>query len=224
MPRLAKSSKAGSRRARRVAPGAERHTLVRTAGIDLTGLMPAGRGLLIPRLDGLTLEHQSYQGERWAARLAFTLLEAGIADAGDWTAANRNPFDFIKRGLEGWLLRHDAQTIREQFSLDVVLSTNLERYLAADDQSQDISRTFLTLEPDSAGYVILGPTLRLLENTHLRLPATFLHLFIDALNRWIRVYDFCCRQQKSYFVAIPVMWRSENDSNVRVASVGPNAT
>jgi len=40
----------------------------------------------------------------------------------------------------------------------------------------------------------------------------------------VAVYDFCCRQQKSYFVAIPVMWRSDSDSNVRVASVAPNAT
>jgi len=49
---------------------------------------------------------------------------------------------------------------------------------------------FLTIEPDSAGYVVLGPTLRLLDQVHPRLPVTFLHLFLGALNRWIRVYDY----------------------------------
>ena len=35
-----------------------------------------------------------------------------------------------------------------------------------------------------------GPTLELLEKVHPHLPATFFHLFVGALNRWIRVYDY----------------------------------
>ena len=35
-----------------------------------------------------------------------------------------------------------------------------------------------------------GPTLELLEKVHPQLPATFFHLFIGALNRWLRIYDF----------------------------------
>src|SRR5438132_4162134 len=38
-----------------------------------------------------------------------------------------------------------------------------------------------------------------------------LHRLYDG-KREVRVYDFCCRQQKSYFVAIPVMWCSETDA------------
>jgi hypothetical protein len=30
----------------------------------------------------------------------------------------------------------------------------------------------------------------LLDKLHPRLPATFLHLFLGALNRWVRVYDY----------------------------------
>ena len=82
-----------------------------------------------------------------------------------------------------------SAVIREQFSLDVLLSTSLDRYLVGDAKSDDVSRVFLAVEPDSAGYVILGPTLRLLESVHPRLPATFLYLFLGALNRWVRVYD-----------------------------------
>ena len=35
-----------------------------------------------------------------------------------------------------------------------------------------------------------------------------LHRLYDG-KRDVRIYDFCCRQQKSYFVAIPVMWRKD---------------
>jgi hypothetical protein len=34
-----------------------------------------------------------------------------------------------------------------------------------------------------------GPTLQLLESVHPQLPATFFHLFVGALNGWLRVYD-----------------------------------
>jgi hypothetical protein len=88
------------------------------------------------------------------------------------------------------LSEHGQLLVREQFSLDVLLSTTLDRYLVSDAKSGDVSKVFLSLEPDSAGYVILGPTLRLLETVHPRLPATFLYLFLGALNRWIRVYDY----------------------------------
>jgi hypothetical protein len=84
----------------------------------------------------------------------------------------------------------DFITIREQFFVDMLLSTSLDRYFAGDGRSVDASKVFLALEPDSAGYVILGPTLRLLEGVHPRLPATFLNLFLGALNRWVRAYDY----------------------------------
>ena len=152
--------------------------------------MPAGCGLAIPRLDGVPPEQQLWQGEQAAARLAHSFVEADIADADDWMAANHNPFQFLKTALERWLSEHGAPAVREQFSLDVLLSTSLDRYLVSDAKSGDVSKVFLAVEPDSAGYVILGPTLRLLESVHPRLPATFLYLFLGALNRWIRVYDY----------------------------------
>ena len=49
---------------------------------------------------------------------------------------------------------------------------------------------YLFLHPDSAAYVVAGPTLELLEQEHPRLPATFYHLFTGALNRWVRIYDY----------------------------------
>lgn len=152
--------------------------------------MAAGSGLAMPRLDGTPVEQQLWHGEAAAARLARTLVEADVADPDDRVAAKRNPFEFLKLALDRWLSRHSGAVIREQFFLDVLLSTSLDRYFAGDGRAGDASKVFLALEPDSAGYVILGPTLRLLESVHSRLPATFLDLFLGALNRWVRTYDY----------------------------------
>ena len=35
-----------------------------------------------------------------------------------------------------------------------------------------------------------GPTLDLLEKVHRQLPVTFFNVFVGALNRWIRTYDY----------------------------------
>jgi hypothetical protein len=190
MPPLAKSNRVGSRRFKgSVAPPA-RPAIVGAARLATADLMPAGCGLTIPRLDGVPTEQQLWQGEQSAARLARSFLEADIAEAKDWNAANHSPFQFLKTSLERWLDAHGAPAVREQFFLDLLLSTTLDCYSAIEETSDDISRLFLAVEPDSAGYVILGPTLRILESVHPRLPATFLYLFLGALNRWVRTYDY----------------------------------
>src|ERR1022692_2279923 len=65
-------------------------------------------------------------------------------------------------------------------------------FIAQDDAGEqaDGNEMYLVVEPESAGYVVLGPTLRLLEVVHPRLPLTFFNLFTHALNRWVRVYDY----------------------------------
>ncbi len=190
MSRLAKSNRVSARRLKGSVASSERTAIAGSARLAAAALMPAGCGLTIPRLDGVETEQQLWQGEQSAARLAHSFLEANIAEADDWHAANHNPFQFLKKGLECWLDAHGAPVVREQFFLDLSLSTSLDRYSGIDATSDDISRMFLTVEPDSAGYVILSPTLRLLESVHPRLPATFLYLFLGGLNRWVRTYDY----------------------------------
>lgn len=158
--------------------------------------MPRGAGWTIPHLktaDGqpVATEFRLVEGERAAARLALNLLEAGVGYADEWAACGGSALAFIQRSLDRWLDDHGRAKIQEQFFLDVVLSNALDRYACGQAAaSGDISRMFLTIEPESAGYVVLGPTLRLLDEAHPRLPATFLHLFLGALNRWLRVYDY----------------------------------
>lgn len=158
--------------------------------------MPRGAGWTIQHLktaDGqpVATEFRLVEGERAAARLALNLLEAGVGYADEWAACGGSALAFIQRSLDRWLDDHGRAKIQEQFFLDVVLSNALDRYsFGQAAESRDISRMFLTIEPESAGYVVLGPTLRLLDAAHPRLPSTFLHLFLGALNRWLRVYDY----------------------------------
>lgn len=158
--------------------------------------MPRGAGWTIPHLktaDGqpVATEFRLVEGERAAARLALNLLDAGVGYADEWAACGGSALTFIQRSLDRWLDDHGRAKIQEQFFLDVVLSNALDRYSCGQAAgSGDISRMYLTIEPESAGYVVLGPTLRLLDEVHPRLPATFLHHFLGALNRWVRVYDY----------------------------------
>src|SRR5207253_6046203 len=49
---------------------------------------------------------------------------------------------------------------------------------------------YLILDPDSAAFVLLNPTIELLGSVHPRLTATFFRHFAGSLNRWVRVYDY----------------------------------
>ena len=191
MPGLAEGSRTDSQRATHISRPAEGNAPPGAAGVPSTCLMAAGSGLTIPRLDSVAVAQQLLQGEQATARLARTFVQAGVAEIDDWIAAKRNPFEFLKRSLDRWLKDHRVSSIQEQFFLDLTISTSLDRYFAPNDCSPaDASEVFLTLEPESAGYVILGPTLRLLEAAHARLPVTFVQLFLSALNKWVRVYDY----------------------------------
>jgi hypothetical protein len=154
------------------------------------GLMAPASGLAIPRLTDIPAEQHLWHGSQVAARVALTFLKAGVASADDWPGSAGNPFDFLKRSLDRWLDAHSAAEIAGQFQLSVALSTTLDRFdaRAADDMAA--RKLFLILEPASAGYVVLGPTLRLLEAVHPRLPAAFVGMFLGSLNRWIRVFDY----------------------------------
>jgi len=196
MPRLANRILPAARRTPRVTERPAASTPRRSARVAPSALMPPGAGFTIPRLEfvdrnPVPAEYRIIQGERAAAQLALNLLEAGILTGEGWGSSQGDPLTFLHRGLERWLDSNGSEQIRQQFFVDVVLSTSLDRFsYGSEPCEENLATVFLTIEPDSAGYVILGPTLHLLDQVHPRLPATFLHLFLGALNRWIRVYDY----------------------------------
>jgi hypothetical protein len=153
-------------------------------------LIASGCHWSIPSLRGIPTEYQFVGGLDAAARLAKTLLVSRVAAADAWFQAGRDPFRFIEQTLKGWIEAHGGQEIDNDLFLRLGLVSDLDPHGQGDGEQDGGDEMFLILEPDSAGYVVLGPTLRLLETVHPRLPTTFFDLFTHALNRWVRVYDY----------------------------------
>ena len=153
-------------------------------------LMPAGGPSTGPLLDGIPHEYRLVDGIELAAALGKTLLAAGLATPEQWTKARRDPFRFLEHVLKARIAADGGSELEKEFFLRLGVTSTLDPYDNDAEHAGDAGEMFLVLEPDSAGYVVIGPTLRLLETVHPRLPATFFDLFTSALNRWLRVYDY----------------------------------
>jgi len=128
--------------------------------------------------------------DRLAVILAKSLVDLDIAVPGDWKRAEHDPTSFIRITLE-WLIKvHGGSAIRRRFLLSAVISNTPCEWAERDETRPN--QLFLIVEPSEAscGCVTFGPTLKLLESIHPQLPATFFHLFVGALNGWLRIYDF----------------------------------
>ena len=168
----------------------------------------------LPRLTRIPEVHRSYGGERLAAQLASHLLNLDLADATDWTNANRDPVDFVRLSLERFITVHGGREMQNYFDLSVTLSTEVVDCYAEEEEPS--TELFLIVEPCSAAYVILNPTLTLLDSIHERLPATFLHLLQTALYRWVRVYDYRDAEDR---VSTLQDWATEDDDNIVVPDI-----
>jgi len=153
-------------------------------------LMGTGDQLAIPRLEGAPLEYLYSAGDSALIPLARTLVELDLAAPEDWESAHRDPGAYLLKALERWITAHGGAAIRRRFDLCATLGSDLDEYSDENQENPDGTQLYLTVDPDRCGFVILGPTLELLEKTHPRLPATFYSLFARALNSWLRVYDY----------------------------------
>ncbi len=158
--------------------------------VPTTKLIASGGQLAVPRLHGVSARHQVAFGIQPAARLSLSLLEAGVADTTDWDGDRRDPVDFVEKTLRRWALKNGGEEISTEFDLALALVTDLEPYGEGGSVTATATEMYLVLEPETAGYVVLGPLLRELSKIHSGLPKTFFDLFTSALNRWVRVYDF----------------------------------
>jgi hypothetical protein len=157
--------------------------------VATNSLMAVGSQWVIPRLEGIPTEYRLFDGIDVAAKLAKELVSIGLADSARWVQAGRDPFRFIEQALKDRVVAVGGAEIEKEFLLSLGLVSDLDPYGNESDQIGTEGEMFLVLEPESAGYVVMGPTLRLLESVHPRLPVTFVELFTGALNRWIRVYS-----------------------------------
>jgi len=186
------------RRGRDERPHPQWHATRRPTRLASSGqLMAPGAGLLLPRLDAVPLVQRFVADDRLAVMLAKSLLELDIAHPADWKRADCDPTSFIRMALERCITAHAGSAIRRRFILAASVSSTPSEW--ADHHEIKANQLFLVVEPPEAtcGCVTFAPTLELLEGVHPQLPATFFELFIGALNRWIRVYDYRDAQDRA---------------------------
>lgn len=167
---------------------ASRKTTVAPGRISAAGqLMAAPCGIALPSLASVPAEQRFSADDREVIALAEILVKSEIAAPEDWERNEPDATKYLLLTLERWIRIHGASAIDRRFDLDLALSDRLVDY---SDARGPESTLYLILDPDSAAFVLLNPTLELLEKVHPRLPATFYSYFAGALNRWVRVYDY----------------------------------
>lgn len=150
-------------------------------------LMAATCGIALPSLSRVPAEQRFSADNREVIGLAEILVKSEIAAPEDWKRSERDPTKYLLLTLERWIRIHGASAIDRRFDLDLALSDRLVDY---SDARGPEGKLYLIVDPDSAAFVLLNPTLELLEKVHSRLPASFYSHFAGALNRWVRVYDY----------------------------------
>lgn len=165
------------------------HAVNGATGVAATNnLIAPGAGCPVPSLSGVPDEYRVVEGLNTIAVLGKSLLAIGLADASTWNEVKGDPSRFLEHSVQNWLDKNGKAEIEREFFLDVGLVSDLDSIGA--QSGNTTGELYLTLDPDRAGYVVLGPTLRALERVHPRLPVTFFGYLTEALNHWIRVYDY----------------------------------
>jgi len=202
MPRLAGSKQNHVRRLGYDRPLAKGNSLVASARMAAASdLMATGGQLAMPPLDGMPLRFEFSAGDRACIALARTLLELDLGSPDDWEVANHDPAAYVLVALDRLIAAHGGDSIKRRFDLYATLTSCLDEYSEKNEANPDGSRLYLTIDPDRCGFLILNPTVKVLEKANPRLPATFYGLFAGALNRWVRVYDHQDAQERV------TMWR-----------------
>jgi hypothetical protein len=167
---------------------ARQHAPRNTPCVDASQLMGVGNGLLLPRLDGVPTQHHLALDLQTLIPLARNLVRLNIAPVELWAKANAEPMAYAEMSLLHWINAHGGEMIGRRFTYVATLTSILDD--TEDEDRESGGTLYITLEPASAGYVVLGPTLELLEKVDGNLPATFFELFAGALCKWVRVYDY----------------------------------
>jgi hypothetical protein len=150
-------------------------------------LMAAPCGIVLPTLAEMPTEHRFSADDREMIALAETLIKCDVAVSEDWKKSRQDPLKYLLLTLERCIQTHGGSAIDRRFDLDLTLSDRLVDY---SDERGPADTLYLVLDPDSAAFVLLSPTIELLEKVDPRLPAAFYSYFAGALNRWVRVYDY----------------------------------
>jgi hypothetical protein len=143
--------------------------------------------LVLPSLEKVPTEQRFSADDHEVIALAEILVRSGIADVEDWKKSGRDAAKYLLLTLQRWVRDHGGASIQRRFDLDLTLSDRLVDY---SDERGPEGTLYLILDPESAAFVLLNPTIELLGSVHPRLAATFFRHFAESLNRWVRVYDY----------------------------------
>jgi hypothetical protein len=170
MYRLSKSDKALDRGTEDHGALAKGITSVAPAGLPTPVLlMGTGDQLSIPRLEGVPLEYCYSAGDSALIALARMLLELDLTAAEQWEPAHHDPGAYVLNALKCWIATHGGDSIRRRFDLYVTLTSYLDEYSEKNENNPDGTQLYLTVDPDRCGFVVLGPTLELLETAAIGL-------------------------------------------------------
>lgn len=147
------------------------------------GLAPATH-LTLPHLDGVRRDYLQEVGEPAAARLAIGLLEAELADPGDWLRSGARPSEFLKRTLLSWIGADIDGAAAAWFDLMFWFGDDVD-YFGATYGS--IGEPLLAYGSMRLEAVKLGPMCERYAAIDPRLPAT-VFAGLRCLDRFIRTY------------------------------------
>ena len=143
--------------------------------------------LVLPFLEKVPTEQRFAADDREVIALAEALATLDIAAVEDWKKSGRDAAKYLFLTLQRWVRDHGGASIQRRFDLDLTLSDRLVDY---SEERGPEGTLYLILDPDSAAFVLLNPTIELLGSVHPHLAATFVRHFAGSLNRWVRVYDY----------------------------------
>ena len=166
---------------------AQRKTSPAPGRITAAHLMAPPSHVGLPSLEGVTTEQQFLADDSEAVVLAEILVTSKIAAVQDWEKSGRDPTKYLLLTLQRWIRDHGGTAIERRFDLDVTISDRLVDY---SEERAPRGTLYLVVDPEAAAFVLLNPTLDILEKVHPQLPSTFFRRFAGALNRWVRVYDY----------------------------------
>ncbi len=169
-------------------------------------LMPRGTGVILPQLAGIEPELQWMSDDRSLVTLAKILVELGIGDPHDWAGCGKNPSKYVVKTAGRRIELHGASQVRRRFDLHLTITDTI---LAYPDRDAVEDKLFLIIDPESAGYVVLKPSIELLESVHPRLPASLFHSLIGSINQWMRTYDYRDAEEHSELLR---EWASSDDN------------
>jgi hypothetical protein len=155
------------------------------APASLTPIAPASCQSL-PKLKGIPRAYNCQPNRTLIYRLCSLLVTHGMADVARWKETEASPLAFA------------AKSLAQHFDrlLGAVVNDNVDFALEIQDFIDGYSRSVLEsgrlvalVDTRSAGVLIFGSALDLLEETRAGLGSAFYSLLLASINRWIGVYD-----------------------------------